>query len=172
VAFFDRQPALTGELLSLRPLRVEDFEALYAAASDPKIWELHPVSNRYERDVFEVYFREAIESGGALIATDRSKGEVIGSSRFHGFDEHQREIEIGWTFLICRCWGGDYNREMKRLMLSHAFHQRVDTVIFAVGPQNWRSQRAVLKLGAVADGTRADGMLVFRLHRDLWPIAG
>jgi N-acetyltransferase len=34
---FDFQPTLKGELLELRPLRAEDFDDLYAVASDPLI---------------------------------------------------------------------------------------------------------------------------------------
>ena len=114
---FDLQPHLTGELLELRPLAAEDFRDLYAVAADPLIWEQHPCSDRYQEDVFKVFFREALESGGALIATDAKDGRVIGSSRFHGYDAAKSEIEIGWTFLARSHWGGVYNGEMKRLML-------------------------------------------------------
>jgi RimJ/RimL family protein N-acetyltransferase len=80
---------------------------------------------------------------------------VIGSSRYHGYDEAKSEIEIGWTFLARSHWGGTWNRELKELMLRHAF-QFVQSVIFKVGPQNWRSQRAVEKIGGVRVGTVHD----------------
>jgi RimJ/RimL family protein N-acetyltransferase len=153
---FDFQPCLTGDLLELRPLCADDFRALYAVAADPLIWEQHPSKDRYQEEVFQVFFREALESRGALIALDRQDGRVIGSSRFHGYDEAAREIEIGWTFLARSHWGGIYNREMKRLMLRHAFRY-VNNVIFLVGPDNVRSQRAVEKLGGVRVGSRLDG---------------
>ena len=41
-ALFDRQPVLVGELLELRPLRSDDFDALFLVAADPSIWEPHP----------------------------------------------------------------------------------------------------------------------------------
>jgi N-acetyltransferase len=153
---FDFQPTLKGELLELRPLRAEDFHDLYAAASDPLIWEQHPVRDRYKEEVFRGFFREALESGGALIAIDSKDGRVIGSSRFHGHDEETSEIEIGWTFLARSHWGGAYNREMKRLMLRHAF-KFVKSVIFLIGPQNARSQRAIEKIGGIRVGSRPDG---------------
>src|SRR5216684_336120 len=142
---FDLQPTLKGELLQLRPLRPEDFHDLYAVASDPLIWEQHPIQDRYKEEVFKSFFREALESGGTLIAIDSKDGRVIGSSRFHGYDKEKSEIEIGWTFLARSHWGGVYNREMKQLMLRHAFGF-VHSVIFVVGPQNVRSQRAVEKI--------------------------
>ncbi len=152
---FDLQPILKGELLALRPLRPEDFHELYAVASDPLIWEQHPANDRYQEEVFKGFFREALESGGALIASDCKDGRVIGSSRFHGYDQAKSEIEIGWTFLARSHWGGIYNREMKQLMLRHAF-KFVNSVIFLVGPQNLRSQRALEKTGAVRVGSRLD----------------
>ena len=153
---FDFQPILKGELLGLSPLRPEDFHDLYAVASDPLIWEQHPIKDRYKEDVFKEFFREALESGGALIAIDSKNGRVIGSSRFHGYDQEKSEIEIGWTFLARSHWGGVYNREMKQLMLRHAF-RFVNNVIFLVGPQNVRSQRALEKMGGVRVGSRPDG---------------
>jgi N-acetyltransferase len=154
--FFDFQPTLKGELLELRPLRAEDFHALYAVAADPLIWEQHPVRDRYKEEVFKGFFREALESGGALIAIDSKDGQVIGSSRFHGYDEKTSEVEIGWTFLARSYWGGIYNREMKQLMLRHAF-RFVSSVIFLVSPQNVRSQKAIQKIGGVRVGTKPDG---------------
>ncbi len=150
---FDLQPVLKGTLLEIRPLREDDFPALYAVASDPLIWEVHPSSDRYKPDVFQEFFREAMESGGALIVLDSRDGRVIGSSRFHGYDEATSEVEIGWTFLARSHWGGVYNREMKQLMLAHAF-QFVSSVVFLVGPDNWRSQRAMEKIGGVRLPTR------------------
>ena len=165
---FDTQPVLQGERLELRPLRAEDWQPLYAVASDWLIWEQHPAHNRHEIEVFRTFFDEALASGGALVVIDRANGLIIGSSRFHGYDEVKSEVEIGWTFLARLYWGGVYNGELKRLMLEHAF-RFVDSVIFVIGPQNLRSQKAVLKLGAVRTDETAPGAggdsLVFRLTK-------
>lgn len=152
---FDLQPVLQGDLIKLRPLAPEDFDALFAVGSDPLIWEQHPASDRYKEDQFNAFFAEALQSGGALIAIDQKDGRVIGSSRFHGYDPQRSEIEIGWTFLARSHWGGRYNGEMKRLMLDHAF-RFVDRVIFLVGVQNLRSQHAVERIGAVRTGLKPD----------------
>jgi RimJ/RimL family protein N-acetyltransferase len=149
------QPSLNGKFVELRPLRPEDYGALYAVAADPLIWEQHPVSNRHEESVFQEFFEEALASGGALIAIDAGTGMVIGSSRFHGYDADRDEVEIGWTFLRRTHWGGKYNGEMKQLMLSHAF-RFVRRVVFLVGPGNLRSQRAIERIGAIRVGSRRD----------------
>ncbi len=152
---FDFQPILKGEILELRPLRAEDFDDLFAVAADPLIWQQHPASDRCQEEQFQNFFREGLDSGGALIASDTATGRIIGSSRFHGYSAERSEVEIGWTFLARSHWGGRYNGEMKRLMLQHAF-QYVDSVVFLVGPHNRRSQRAVEKIGGVHVGTRPD----------------
>ncbi len=152
---FDLQPTLEGKLLRLRPLQPEDWDDLYAVAADPLIWEQHPHKDRYKEEVFKGFFRDALASGGALIAIDSKDGRVIGSSRFYGYDKDQSEIEIGWTFLTRSHWGSLYNQEMKQLMLGHAF-KFVKSVIFLVGPENLRSQRALKKIGAVRAGSRSD----------------
>jgi RimJ/RimL family protein N-acetyltransferase len=152
---FELQPVLIGELVELRPLREEDFPTLFAVASDPLIWEQHPQPDRYTEPVFRQFFRGGMESGGAFIVVDRKDGRVIGSSRFAEYDETKSEIEIGWTFLARSHWGGRHNREMKRLMLAHAF-RFVRRVIFRVGPLNRRSQRALENIGASYLGLEAD----------------
>jgi len=152
---FDLQPVLEGALVRLRPLAPEDFSHLYAVASDPLIWEQHPARDRYRKEVFQEFFREALESGGAFAVLDAKSGEIIGSTRFYGFDPGKSEIEIGWTFLARSRWGGADNREMKRLLLRHAF-RFVERVVFLVGPDNRRSRRAVEKIGGILAGTRTD----------------
>ena len=144
---FELQPVLLGNIVELRPMREEDFPALFAVASDPLIWEQHPEPDRYTEPVFRKFFSGGMESGGAFIVLDRQDGRVIGSSRFAEYDEAKSEIEIGWTFLARSHWGGRYNREMKQLMLQHAF-RFVQRVIFRVGPNNRRSQRALENIGA------------------------
>lgn len=145
---FELQPHLVGDLLEVRPLRPDDWECLFAVAADPLIWEQHPAHDRYREEVFKEFFREALASGGALLVIDRKTRNIIGSSRYFGFDPQQREVEIGWTFLARSYWGGRYNGELKRLMLDHAF-KFVDCVVFLIGPANVRSQKAVEKIGGV-----------------------
>jgi N-acetyltransferase len=150
---FELQPTLEGTLLSLRPLRESDCADLFAVASDPLIWEQHPNWDRYKEDVFRDFFRVAMESGGALVAIDNEDGKIIGSSRYYGYSEENSEVEIGWTFLARKYWGGVYNGEMKKLMLEHAF-RFVRRVIFMIGESNIRSRRAVEKIGGVFAGSR------------------
>src|SRR5437879_5887360 len=144
---FELQPTLQGKLIEIRSLEPRDFEALYKAASDPLIWEQHPDSDRHKREVFQKFFDGAMESGGAFAVIERKSGRIIGSSRYCNLKPAEREVEIGWTFLERAFWGGAHNRELKSLMLGHAF-RFVDRVVFVVGERNLRSQKALEKIGA------------------------
>ena len=144
----DRQPVLEGENIRLRPLRGDDWDSLFAVASDPLIWAQHPAHDRWQEPVFRAFFDDALANAGALAAIDRASGAVIGSSRYQGLEEAEGgSVEIGWTFLARSHWGGTYNHDMKRLMLAHALAS-VAEVRFLVGETNTRSRRALERIGA------------------------
>ena len=168
----DRQPVLVGERLELRPLRESDWAALWPVANDRALWAMHPMHDRWQEPVFRAFFADALEQGGALLAVERESGRTVGSSRFQAYDPAGGgRIEIGWTFLARDMWGSGLNDEMKRLMLDHAF-RFVERVVFRVGETNWRSRRAVEKLGArltnEREGSGALTHLVYALDRADW----
>lgn len=141
------QPNLSNALVQLSPLHTDDFETLYAVASDPLIWEQHPNPDRYKREVFANYFTGAMESGGALLIRDATTHAILGCSRFYDYLPEQNEVKIGYTFFSRNCWGKGINRAVKHLMIAHAL-QYVNTIIFHVGANNLRSRKAMEKLGA------------------------
>ncbi len=182
------QPVLESERVRLRPLTVQDWPALFDIASDPAIWEQHPVHDRWREEVFRGFFEEALASLGALVIEDCSTRQIIGSSRFAMLERdadsdptpqsldgltESRLVEIGWTFLARKYWGKGINQECKRLMLNHAF-ERADEVRFKVGETNYRSQIALENIGA--ERTRETELskyqgkrvlhLVFRITRE------
>src|SRR3981081_2266928 len=144
----DFQQTLYDTNAIVRPGAATDWVELFDAGSDPEIWKVHPRSNRYTEPEFRQYFDSAVASKMAFVFVDRSTRMLIGSSRYYGYEAELSEIEIGWTFIVRSHWGGKTNREVKRLMLDHAFGF-VDTVVFWVGEKNWRSQGAMTKIGGV-----------------------
>jgi N-acetyltransferase len=157
----DFQPTLVGPSVTIRPIAPDDWTELFAVGADPRIWEVHPVSDRYTEPQFRKFFDGAITSKMGFVFVDRATGRLIGSSRYYGHEPEIGEVEIGWTFLARSHWGGVANREVKRLMLDHAF-TFVDTVIFWVGHENWRSQGAMTKIG----GIKRDSLFTRELSGD------
>jgi RimJ/RimL family protein N-acetyltransferase len=153
------QPTLESDLLLLRPLKENEFELLFEVASDPLIWEQHPEPDRFKPEVFKKYFDSAIASKGAFIVIDKTNGKVIGCSRYYQYNEADKSVAIGYTFLSRKYWGGNYNRSMKKLMMDHAF-QSICTIYFHIGENNYRSQEAIKKTGAKrTEMKNGDGMI-------------
>src|SRR5947208_7041964 len=144
----DFQPTLVGTTVSVRPIMGADWPELFVAGSDPEVWKVHPVRDRHTEPGFRKFFDGAVDSKMGFVFVDRSTSQLIGSSRYYGYEPDRSEIEIGWTFIVRSHWGGATNREVKRLMLDHAFGF-VETVIFWVGHENWRSQGAMTKIGGI-----------------------
>ena len=164
----DWQPTLEGDHVLLRPTRLDDWDEMFAAASDPLIWIGHPAKDRYTHPVFRKYFDAALESGGALTIIQKETGRIVGCSRYHDYQPERSRVEIGYTFLVRSCWGGAVNGEVKRLMLTYAF-RFIDTVQFAVAADNIRSRRACEKIGAtLSDKTEmrqtAGGMIPYCIY--------
>ena len=142
----DLQPTLENDLVFIRPIKTSDFEALYEAAKNPEIWKLHQNSDRYKKSVFKEFFKGAMDSNGAFVIVDKETNTIIGSSRFKLHDKSVEAVEIGWTFLSKDYWGGIYNKAFKTLMIDYAF-KYFKYILFHVDQQNFRSQKAVQKLG-------------------------
>jgi N-acetyltransferase len=174
----DFQPTLIGPTVTVRPMTRADWPQLFAAAADPEIWKVHPVPDRYTEPAFRKFFDGGIESKKAFVFVDRASNRLIGSSRYNDYKPADSEVEIGWTFLARSHWGGATNREVKRLMLDHAFGF-VDTVVFWVGEKNFRSQGAMKKIGGVlrdgiferpvSDGTP---YVIFEIAKDRYQNGG
>lgn len=141
------QPTLFNEIIVMKPLEQSDFEEVYLAASDPLIWQQHPDSDRFRRDIFQEYFDGAMKSKGAFTVLDACNREVIGCTRYYDYSPKDSEVYIGWTFLKRSHWGGKFNGEMKKLLIDHAFTD-VTKVKFHIDSFNRRSQEATKKMGA------------------------
>ncbi len=146
------QPTLENDLVKLAPLHARDFERLYEAASDPLIWEQHPQPDRYQRDAFQKgFFEGALACHTAFLISEKATGAVMGSTRFYDIKPDSSSVAIGFTFLARSYWGGTYNFACKKLLLDYAF-QHVTDVLFHIGVNNLRSQKALLRLGGIKLG--------------------
>lgn len=134
-----------------------DAAALVAAASDGELWKL-PYTVIPSAETIDRYVSVALRglSEGTVIpfvTVIGASGLVIGSTRFWKVDRENRTLEIGHAWL-CASWQRTAaNTEAKFLMLQHAFEVvGCVRVQFTTDILNERSQRAILRLGAVEEG--------------------
>jgi RimJ/RimL family protein N-acetyltransferase len=172
---FNLQPVLENDLCILYPLEEKDFDDLYKAASDPKIWEQHPNKDRWKKEVFENFFEGAMKSKGAFKIINKETNEVVGSTRFYDFDQEDDSIFIGYTFYAVSCWGKGFNLSVKNTMLDYLF-KYVSKVKFHIGSENIRSQVAISRVGAkkVAEeevayfGEKPKLNFVYQINKEDW----
>ena len=99
----DLQPILTGTHITLRPLAAQDFDELFAAASDPSVWAQHPDPGRGTREGFPPFFDGALKSKGCLVAIDAARRSAIGWSRYSNYAPRWGQIHVMYR-LTPRLW--------------------------------------------------------------------
>ena len=162
---------LETNAFSLEQTTSLDFDLLYEIASNPVVWEQHPEKDRWKRPVFSAFFQGAMENDlGCFTIRDKSAGIVIGSTRFYSHDVAGEAVRLGYTFLCPKYWGSGANQEMKEVLLEHAF-TIVEDVYFDIGKENFRSRKAVEKLGAVECADKEE-KVVYVLSKDVFSQRG
>ncbi len=175
---------LEGRYVRLEPLNFDHLDALCAVGLDDDLWQWIPKPVR-SRDDLAAYVRTALdgqERGEMLpFATiERASSTVVGSTRYGNIDLANRRLEIGWTWVAQPWQRTAVNTEAKLLLLRHAFGplgcHRVELKTDAL---NERSRRAILRLGAVEEGTlrkqvvtasgRVRDTVYFSITDDEWP---
>jgi RimJ/RimL family protein N-acetyltransferase len=175
---------LEGMRVRLEPLTLDHLEALTEIGLDPDLWRWTLARNHTAEDMRQ-YVETALaeqRAGQALpfATVERTSGRIVGSTRFAAIERTHRRVEIGWTW-IARPWQRTaVNTEAKYLMLRHAFEVwRCLRVELKTNSKNERSRRAILRIGAIEEGTlrkhqlNADGTsrdsVYFSITDDEWP---
>lgn len=154
---------MTGKRVELIPLQAAHRDDLVRAASDGELWNLWYTSVPSEKTI-DAYLDFAFQtqaSGEALpfAVVDKSKNEIIGTTRFCHANHAHRRLEIGHTWYAKSAQKTGINTECKYLLLRHAFEQ-LDCIAveFITHFHNHNSRRAIARLGAKKDG-------ILRNHR-------
>jgi len=125
-----------------------------ACAQDRDIWEIFPVN------MLDDGFEEAIAAFHnfpnwvrfAVCNADEGN-EIVGMTNYINADKVNGVVEIGGTYIAPSVRGTGFNDVMKKLMIDHAFACGYRKLEFRIDGRNKRSQAAVLKLGALHEGT-------------------
>ncbi len=176
---------LTGQRVRLVPLVWAHLPELCDVALDPELWR-YTVRSVETREELVDYLTQAIKDGEAGTAipyaiTLIETGEIVGTTRFNHIEPQHNRLEIGFTLIGLKWHGSGINREIKHLMLDHAFNtmgcQRVE---FRASADNLRSRRALEKIGAKFEAifrnfmySPAKGMrdvAIYSILAEEWPI--
>lgn len=176
--------ALEGRLIRLEPLRPHHAPGVYSAGCFPEIWTWlsSSITTPVDAERFIATAMDGEASGRELpfAVVRRADDRVLGSTRYLEIDAVNRTVEIGWTWYTPAVWGTAVNPEAKLLLMQHAFEDwGARRVWLKTDHLNRHSQAAVLKLGAVYEGTlrnhriRKDGSIrdtvIFSVIDSEWP---
>ena len=158
----------SSSLISLIQTKISHFDELYLIASNPIIWEQHPDSDRWKKEKFKDFFEIAIKNElGCFSIFDENYKKFFGSTRFYSYDEDDKAVRIGYTFIAPEYWGTATNKHIKKMMLDYVF-KYLDKVYFDIGEQNFRSRKATEKLGAKLFLDDGGGMVVYALNKSTY----
>jgi RimJ/RimL family protein N-acetyltransferase len=149
---------LQGATVRLELLQTHHLAGLCEVGLYPElwIWIPNPLRTRDDMAAYVAIALDQYRSGNALpfVIVDRLSSMIIGSTRYANIDVGNRRLEIGWTWLTPAWQRTAANTEAKLLLLSHAFESLgMNRVELKTDALNEKSRRAIVRLGAVEEGT-------------------
>jgi len=149
---------LRGRMVRLEPMKVEHIGPLSHVGLEPSLWRWIPNPVATAEDM-RAYVATALDEqrrgiSVPFVIIDQISGQVIGSTRYANIEPTHHRLEIGWTWVTPAHQRTAANTEAKLLLLTHAFEtlgaHRVELKTDAL---NDRSREAILRIGAVEEGT-------------------
>jgi N-acetyltransferase len=175
---------LAGRYVRLEPLELDHLPALCAVGLDPDLWRWTVNMVSRETDMRD-YVEAALASRARgtelpFVTIERASGTVVGSTRYLAAEPAHRRLEIGYTWVASGWQRTALNSEAKLLMLGHAFGPLgCNRVEFKTDSLNEKSRAALLRIGAVEEGTFRNHMVsqggrlrhtvYFSIIRQEWP---
>jgi N-acetyltransferase len=151
------EAALTGQFVTLEPLRTHHVPDLQAAVLDGephKLWFAKVPSP----DEMPAYVAQAMTAAAklghvAFAVRHHASHAIVGTTRFYQVEADHRRVALGYTWYAQSVRRTAVNTECKYLMLQHAFdtHQAI-AVELQTHFFNHASRAAIERLGAKQDG--------------------
>ena len=143
--------------ICLVPLSYEHEQGLAEVVKDGELWNLRITSTPHFSEV-QSYIETALmqkEQGSRypFAVLEENTGKILGTTSYHDILENVRRYEIGYTWYAQSVQRTHVNTTCKLLLLEYAFEQlNAKTVGLRTDQFNFKSQRAIERLGAKKDG--------------------
>jgi RimJ/RimL family protein N-acetyltransferase len=176
--------SLDSASVRLEPLTLAHADALREAARDGELWNLR-VTSVPEPDATEAYIEAALQGqrDGHMLpfaVRDTASGRIVGSTRYHDIVPAVERLEIGYTWYAQSRQRTHVNTTCKLMLMTYAFETLGAKLVgWRTDNFNFRSQRAIERLGARRDGVlrhhalRRDGTVrdtvMYSLTAGEWP---
>jgi ribosomal-protein-alanine N-acetyltransferase len=154
----------------LRPLALEDLDALCAVYLDPRVqrWIGHHTRAGVEQEIVQQIEHQATQGWSFWAVVDRATEQVIGDCGVQPLEHRGPEPELGYD-LHPDAWGRGLATEAARAVMREAFGPLgLARVIAVVKPDHLASQRVLENAGLHRAGTReayGESMLLYETRR-------
>lgn len=181
---FSSDVVLENQRARLEPLTENHFKLLLPIALQKELWAFTSVTVRDEEE-FKEYFDLALQEKKQQLSYpfaiyDKLHQRYAGSTRYGNISFDNKRAEIGWTWYHPELQRSGINKNCKYLLLDFAFNVLVfNRVELKTALTNFKSQGAMLKIGAVKEGVLRrhivnwDGTLrdsvYFSFIKEEWP---
>jgi len=155
---------LETSLLKLVPMTMQHLNGYCLAGNYPQVWQHMPINRSASHDIARPWMQEAVDEMAkglqlAYITMDKKTDKIIGSTRLFRYNEKDKSIELGHTFITPEFQRSYVNSHAKYLMLKHAFEQlKMARVEICTHESNQQSRNAITRIGGHFEG-------VLRKHR-------
>jgi RimJ/RimL family protein N-acetyltransferase len=180
----DCYPVLENKRVLLRPLQMEDVDALLPVALQPVLWKVTSVILNNKSDL-EQYIQSALtereqQLSIPFVIIDKQENRTAGSTRFAAISLPNKRAEIGYTWIDPTLQGTGLNKAMKYAMLQYAFEvMDLNRVELKTSELNTQSRNAILSIGAQQEGILRHHMInyngslrnsvFFSILKEEWP---
>ncbi|WP_079526046.1 GNAT family N-acetyltransferase [Solibacillus isronensis] len=155
---------LENEIIKLRPVQLSDIEAITNAANDERIWE-HMSVTLLSQEAVQNYIENAIKEREKGISymfaiVDKKTDEIVGCTSFLDISFPHKRLEIGATWYNPSLWRSAINTNCKFLLFQYCFEVlKLNRIQIKTGHENYRSQKAIERIGAVKEGILRNHMI-------------
>jgi RimJ/RimL family protein N-acetyltransferase len=161
----DLNISLESERALLRPLDLDDEQALQIVANDDSLW-IYGLQDLSKPSELRKYMISAItdrqnSTTAVWVIIDKIKNKVAGCTRIADISWKDERGQIGWTWIGRDFQGSGLNKEMKYLMLTYGFEVLgLNRIEFKADERNNQSRRALLGIGATYEGVLRQHMKI------------
>jgi RimJ/RimL family protein N-acetyltransferase len=155
---------LENNVVQLIPMELEHVEGIYEATQDKRIWE-HMSVDLTEKSCVLQYVQDALQKREhgtdiAFVIVNKKTEKIIGATWFLDISKQHKCLEIGSTWINPNFWRTNINTNCKYLLLKYCFEELLlNRVQIKTGHENYRSQKAIERIGAVKEGILRNHMI-------------
>jgi len=159
---FAAKPTITGESVTLRPVRADDVPDLMEMLADAEGNRLTATRTEFTREQLEHWYGTRGEHDDRVdfAIVENATGTYVGEVVLNELDVENHACGFRISLMGPRVYGRGFGTEATRLALAHAFDtvgvHRVELEVYAFNP---RARHVYEKVGFVLEGTKREALL-------------